>query len=133
MKRAIWMGALVVAALSLALTARATVFEVKIIDYSYVPDSLTIMAGDSVHWTNDGTMPHTVTRGSNCTSEGDFDSGELLPGQSWGYAFDETDKGTHEYFCQYHCASLGMKGWLTVDVATPVKESSWGQIKSVYR
>ena len=132
MNRRLTLGLAIAAVVASTAVVRAAVFEVRVENYDFNPPALTIAPGDSVHWTNVGTVPHTVTRGSNCTWDGDFDSGVLQPGQDWGYVFDQTDAGTHEYFCQFHCG-MGMHATLTVDVPNPVKESSWGKIKSLYQ
>ncbi len=78
-------------------------------------------------------MPHTVTRGANCTADGGFDSGTINPGSRWGRTFTKSDPGTQEYFCRYHCASEGMIGKLTVALPTPSEEGTWGKIKDLYR
>ncbi len=78
-------------------------------DYGYSPSSITITAGDTLTWTNDGTVPegHTVT--------GDgFDSGTLSHGQTYSHTF--TTAGSFPYVCTLHPF---MKGSVTVDAAPP--------------
>ncbi len=117
----------------LASSANAAVHEVSIVDYSFVPSTLTIAVGDSIHWTNNGTAPHTVTSGSSCTFDHLFDSGNLDSGQGFGYKAVAGDAGhTRDYFCLYHCA-MGMTGSFTVMEQTPAEETSWGRIKSLYK
>lgn len=115
-----------------AAMAQATVYEVQIVDFAFNPPNLTAAPGDSIHWTNDGAVQHTVTSGENCTPNGDFDSGTLNPGQDWGYGLDEEDLGVHPYFCMFHCG-FGMVGSFTVSEPTPTEEKSWGKIKKLYR
>src|SRR5512140_452203 len=133
MKRLLGMGLAAVAVLLTVSSSGATVFEVQIVDYQYIPPSITVTVGDSIHWTNDGAMPHTVTSGNNCTWDNDFDSGTLLTGQGWGYKTDAGDAGlTKNYFCQFHC-SFPMVGSYTVQDESPTEATSWGKIKSLYK
>ncbi len=61
----------------------------------YSEDVLEVSVGDTVTWTNDDTMAHTVT-----AADGSFDSGFLMPGESWSYTF--TEAGASNYFCTPH-------------------------------
>jgi len=82
---------------------------VSIVEYSYTPDTITIKAGATVTWTNDGTMAHTAT-----ADGGAFDSGQLsAPGGGGGYgygggtgagsfSFTFTQAGTFDYHCTNH-------------------------------
>lgn len=124
---------LTVAVLAVVAPAHATVFEVSIADFEFVPAAITVAVGDSIHWTNNGAAPHTVTSGADCTWDNDFDSGTLNPGQEFGYKVDEEDAGdTVDYFCRFHCA-MGMVGSYTVQELNPVEPATWGKIKSLYR
>jgi plastocyanin len=81
-------------------TARA----VSIGDNFFEPAAATIDPGDSVTWTNNGAVPHTVT-----AENGLFDSGVLDPGESYTVDFD--GQGTLAYYCTLHPE---MRGSLTV-------------------
>ena len=72
----------------------------------YTPDKITVVIGvnNTVKWTNNDNMPHTVT-----ASDSSFDSGNLNPGQSYTRTFNKT--GTYPYICTYH---LWMGGSVTV-------------------
>lgn len=75
-------------------TASAT-RAVRIGDYFYNPDRLTVKEGDRVVWTNDGEVPegHTVT--------GDgFDSMVIEEGDSYTHTFAAV--GTFDYVCTLH-------------------------------
>ncbi len=72
-------------------TARA----VSIGDNFFEPAAATIDPGDSVTWTNNGAVPHTVT-----ADNGLFDSGVLDPGESYTVDFD--GQGTVTYYCTTH-------------------------------
>jgi plastocyanin len=92
--------------------------QVKVVDFSFSPASLTVHAGDTVVWTNHGSVAHTVT-----ADNGSFNSGSLSPGQSFSHTFPSA--GTVAYHCQFHGAAggVGMSGRITVNgapVATTV-------------
>jgi len=72
----------------------------------FSPDHMVVVIGinNTVIWTNDDSMPHTVT-----STSGAFDSGNMAPGQTFSYTF--TSPGTYNYFCTYHS---WMKGSVTV-------------------
>ena len=118
---------------SLAGVAHAMMYEVSIVDYTYRPDSVTVAVGDSIRWTNNGSLPHTVTSGTGCSFDGDFDSGTLNPGQTYIYVTDIGDAGlTKPYFCRFHCF-MGMTGSYSVLNPTPTLQGTWGHIKNLYR
>jgi plastocyanin len=60
--------------------------------WRYDPSSVTITAGSTVTWTNNGSTSVTVT-----SPDGLFDSESLGPGASFSYTFDTP--GTFRYFC----------------------------------
>ncbi len=62
-------------------------------DYSV--NVLRVPVGTTVRWTNEDTVPHTVT-----DAAGSFDSGFFNQGESWSYTFDAA--GEFEYFCTPH-------------------------------
>jgi plastocyanin len=69
----------------------------------FVPEALTIDAGDTVRWVNDDFVPHTATR------EDVFDSRVLPPGGAWTHMFGSA--GEHVYTCTLHPT---MKGTLRI-------------------
>ena len=83
----------------------------------YVPSDLAIRAGDTVSWTNDDSVPHTVTAGAlradvNLVGEdypGGFDSGIMAQGGSFDHTFGSP--GEYPYFCILH---PWMSGTVTV-------------------
>ena len=134
MNRMTTLGLLTLLALVGFTSAHATIYDVSIINYTYVPDSITVAVGDSIRFTNNGSLLHTVTSGENCTFDGDFDSGPLAPGQTFIYVTDEGDAGLRKpYFCQFHCQTNGMVGSYSVLPVTPTKETTWGSIKTIYQ
>ena len=66
---------------------------VRIVDFAFNPTALTISAGTTVTWTNNGSSVHTVT-GSG------WDSGQLQPGATYSHTFDTA--GTYDYHCTNH-------------------------------
>lgn len=73
---------------------------VAIRDYFYSPKKVTIDAGETVKWRNDGNVSegHTVTSDS-------FDSSVLKHGQTYTHKFSKT--GTYDYFCALHPSMTG--------------------------
>ncbi len=68
---------------------------VAIVDFSFAPSPLSVPAGTTVTWTNDGERSHTVT-----ADDGSFSSGTLAPGQTFSHTF--TTPGTYSYHCSIH-------------------------------
>jgi plastocyanin len=52
-----------------------------------------IRLGDSVVWTNNDLLPHTVTGAG-------FESGTMTPGSTWRYT--PTARGVFPYLCRFH-------------------------------
>jgi len=72
----------------------------------FVPDALTIDAGTTVEWVNNGRGVHTVTDG-----DGAWDSGSISPGEKFTHMFSRP--GTYPYYCIPHRA-MGMTGTIIV-------------------
>ncbi len=66
----------------------------------FSPNEITISVGDSVTWTNNDSMSHTVTSVNDY-----FDSGNIASEGSWSFAF--TEVGTYDYVCEYHSSMTG--------------------------
>ena len=69
--------------------------EVKIDNFSFGPQTLTIAAGTTVTWTNRDDIPHTVV-----SNDGAFKSKVLDTDERFSYTF--TKAGTYPYFCSIH-------------------------------
>jgi plastocyanin len=78
-----------------AQDAPAGATPVRIINLSFDPAEITVPTGAAVAWTNDDSVPHTVT-----SVDGIFDSGIFDPGGSFSWTFDQP--GTFPYVCQLH-------------------------------
>lgn len=77
---------------------------ISITDGAFQPAALTLQAGQTVRWTNNGLKPHTVT-----SDKGDWGSTELAPGQTFTATF--TKAGEFSYYCKLH---PDMKGTISV-------------------
>lgn len=75
--------------------SRAVIHNVSIIDFQFVPQEDTVLVGDTVLWTNNGSFPHTSTSDS-----GVWNSGTLTTGQSFSFQF--TSAGSYPYHCSIH-------------------------------
>ena len=101
------------AALLLALapalsgTAHAAQLDVKIDNFTFGPQKLTLKVGDTVTWINEDDIPHTVV------STGHFRSKALDTEDKYSFTF--TTAGTFEYFCGLH---PHMQGSIVVEAAT---------------
>jgi plastocyanin len=76
----------------------AQTIQVKIVNFAFSPQKITINKGDTVIWTNMDSMAHTVTSKS-------FDSGNLPTNSTFKYTFNNS--GTFDYVCSYHASMTG--------------------------
>lgn len=89
-------------------TAPANTTSVMIKDFAYSPASITVKVGDTVTWTNEDSMAHTVTADDGVANGPDSES--LGKGDSYSFKF--TKAGTYTYHCTPHPY---MKGTVTVE------------------
>ena len=68
---------------------------VTISGFAFSPQTLTVAKGTAITWTNKDSTTHTVTSDS-----GIWDSGDLAPGKTFSYTFNQT--GTFPYHCKIH-------------------------------
>lgn len=73
---------------------------VSIANLSFQPTNLTVASGTSVTWTNNDSMPHTVT-----ADDGSFNSDTIQSGGSFSHTF--TTIGTVAYHCSFHGSMHG--------------------------
>jgi len=67
----------------------------------YLPQDVSINAGDTVIWANTDTAAHTVTSGGPTDGpDGIFDSSLFVAGATFEVTFD--DSGSYDYFCMVH-------------------------------
>ncbi len=84
----------------------ANVSQIVMIDDHFTPSRITVAAGTTVTWTNNGSNLHTTT-----SYDGLWDSGTLQHGQTFSFKFDQP--GTYRFFCRQHLLT-GMSGVVTV-------------------
>jgi plastocyanin len=68
---------------------------VEIAGFAFVPEMVEVAVGSTVTWTNQDAAPHSVAG-----DHGEFDSGDLAPGQSFSFTFGAP--GTFAYHCDFH-------------------------------
>jgi plastocyanin len=91
-------------------------------DLNFVPETITISAGETVEWRNASRVGHTVTADAQKAANADnvhlpqgaepFDSGMIGPDGTFSYTFDVP--GRYEYVCLPHEAA-GMIGEVIVE------------------
>jgi plastocyanin len=69
--------------------------KVKIVEFVYGPDPVTVQVGGKVIWQNEDTAPHTAT-----ADDGSFDTGTIERGKIKSETFKQA--GTFTYFCEIH-------------------------------
>ena len=74
--------------------------DVKIDNFSFTPQTLTVTVGTTVTWTNRDDIPHTVV-----SSDGVFKSKVRDTDEKFSYTFDKP--GTYPYFCSVHPKMTG--------------------------
>lgn len=73
---------------------------VKIDNFSFGPQTLTVPVGTTVTWTNRDDIPHTVV-----STDGVFKSKVRDTDETFSYTF--TKAGTYTYFCSVHPKMTG--------------------------
>jgi plastocyanin len=107
--RGAFAAALLLALVSaLPAAARAAEIAVKIDNFVFTPQKITVEVGDTVTWTNADDIPHLVV------ATGHFRSPALDTDDKYSYTF--TAPGTFEYFCGLHPQ---MQGSVVVEGAAP--------------
>jgi plastocyanin len=76
-------------------SAEAGTAAVTIKDFEFQPRQITVKAGTTVTWTNDGASSHTVN-----ADDGSFSSPTLGKGQTFSRKFAKP--GTYPYYCAFH-------------------------------
>ncbi|MCW2987807.1 MAG: plastocyanin [Solirubrobacterales bacterium] len=69
--------------------------KVKIVEFVYGPDPVTVQVGGKVTWQNEDIAPHTAT-----ADDGSFDTGTIEQGKIKSETFKQP--GTFTYFCEIH-------------------------------
>jgi plastocyanin len=74
--------------------------EVKIDNFSFGPQAITVPVGATVTWTNRDDIPHT-----SVSTEGVFKSKVMDTDEKFSYTF--TKAGTYPYYCSIHPKMTG--------------------------
>jgi len=108
-----YLTALAAGAALLASVGLAGAAEIKIgIDnFTFNPKEVKVKAGDTVVWTNNDDIPHTVVSLQN------FKSKVLDTEQEFAFTF--TTPGTYKYFCSLH---PHMTGTIVVEASSSAKQ-----------
>ncbi len=96
------------AAFSFSAPAGAEEVQVKIDNFTFNPQKLTVKAGTTVTWYNEDDIPHAIA----ATGKG-FKSKALDTDDKYSFTF--TTPGVYEYFCSIH---PHMTGSIVVEAAT---------------
>jgi plastocyanin len=113
MKKTIWNLGLAALALLILMAADARIpgsaaaqetkpaeTAVKIDNFNFSPNPLTVAVGTTVRWTNRDDIPHNVV-----ADDKSFKSKVLDTDESFAYTF--TKPGTYSYFCSIHPKMTG--------------------------
>jgi plastocyanin len=80
----------------------------KIDNFTFTPQRVTVKAGTTVTWTNQDDIPHTVTSATKAFRSKALDTDDK-------FSFTFTTAGVYEYFCSLH---PHMTGTIVVEAAT---------------
>ena len=79
---------------------QASAPSVKIDNFSFGPQALTVAVGATVTWTNRDDIPHTAV-----STDGVFKSKVMDTDEKFSYTF--TKAGTYSYYCSVHPKMTG--------------------------
>jgi len=111
-KKKIWIASLAMPIMAVVLLFVATagtkanaqgaaaLAEIKIDNFSFTPQTITVSAGTTVTWTNRDDIPHTVV-----STDGLFKSKARDTDEKFSYTFSKP--GTYSYFCSLHPKMTG--------------------------
>lgn len=96
-------GAALIATTALAQEEPQT-HRIVIEEFAFVPERITVQAGDTVEWINRDIVPHTAT-----AADGAWDTGTLAREEKGRMRFPAV--GRSDYFCAFH---PHMRAYVTV-------------------
>ncbi|MDE1861729.1 MAG: cupredoxin domain-containing protein [Thaumarchaeota archaeon] len=67
---------------------------------NFTPDVVTVPKGDIITWTNNDTVPHTVTSAKDAGAT--FDSGLIAPGKTFSLDTSKLNGTEYDYMCTVH-------------------------------
>src|SRR5262250_2861692 len=74
--------------------------EVRVDNFTFAPDTLTVPVNSTVTWVNKDDIPHVIA-----SNDGLFKSKALDTDQKYSYTF--TKAGTYPYYCSIHPKMVG--------------------------
>ena len=80
--------------------ATASPLEVRVDNFTFGPDTLTVPVNSTVTWVNKDDLPHTVS-----STDGAFKSKALDTDDKYSYTFSKA--GTYAYYCSIHPKMVG--------------------------
>lgn len=80
--------------------AAASPLEVRVDNFTFGPDTLTVPVNSTVTWVNKDDLPHVIA-----SSDGVFKSKALDTDDKYSYTF--TKAGTYAYYCSIHPKMVG--------------------------
>ena len=80
--------------------AKPSSTEVKVDNFAFAPQTLTVSANSTVTWVNKDDVPHVIA-----SDQGVFKSKALDTDDKYSYTF--TKPGTYTYFCSIHPKMTG--------------------------
>jgi plastocyanin len=97
-----------VAATFPAASAQAAEMGVRIDNFTFAPQRMTVKVGTTVTWINDDDIPHTVASNTKLFRSSALDTKDK-------FSFTFTTPGAYEYFCSLH---PHMTGAIVVEATT---------------
>jgi plastocyanin len=79
---------------------KASPLEVRVDNFTFGPDTLTVPVNSTVTWVNKDDLPHVIA-----SSDGVFKSKALDTDDKYSYTF--TKAGTYGYYCSIHPKMVG--------------------------
>jgi plastocyanin len=79
---------------------KASPLEVRVDNFTFGPDTLTVPVNSTVTWVNKDDLPHVIA-----STDGVFKSKALDTDDKYSYTF--TKAGTYPYFCSIHPKMVG--------------------------
>jgi plastocyanin len=91
-----------------AVPVHATEMTVKIDNFTFAPQRITVKAGTTVTWDNEDDIPHTIASSTKLFKSKVIDT-------DGKFSFTFTTPGVYEYFCSLH---PHMTGTIVVEAVT---------------
>jgi plastocyanin len=80
--------------------AAASPMEIRVDNFTFGPDTLTVPVNSTVTWVNKDDVPHVIT-----SNDGLFKSKALDTDDKYSYTFSKA--GTYAYYCSIHPKMVG--------------------------